>query len=190
MDVRLDLLWLAGKVSPESRRELRKLNSALKVMAFLQGQDLTQASQVHPRPALGPSLERSSMHKELEIKYCDEDKAPPIKGSFVQNSKGFITETGLLVLNVLLSWHALQLIQMLNIIRNLHISDPMHNSYGNAPNCTLPRLLKWTLHRFLMDAVNIIEVNYIASCAYQASSIAGHCGVPAKGNRCLSWGRP
>lgn len=41
-----------------------------------------------------------------------------------------------------------------------------------------------------MDAVNIIEVNYIASCAYQASSVAGLCGVPAKGNRCLSWGQP
>lgn len=34
-------------------------------------------------------------------------KKLPHKREFVQNSKGFITNTGLLVLNALLSWHVL-----------------------------------------------------------------------------------
>lgn len=102
---------MAGKVSPESRRELRKLNSALKVMAFLQGQDLTQASQVHPRPVLAIFSEALPWKGHLCIKSRKANIAMktklPHKREFVQNSKGFIIETGLLVLNALLSWHVL-----------------------------------------------------------------------------------
>lgn len=76
---------MAGKVSPESRRELRKLNSALKVMAFLQGQDLTQASQVHPRPALTIFSEALPWKGHLCIQswkanIAMKTKLPPYKG--------------------------------------------------------------------------------------------------------------
>lgn len=102
---------MSGKVSLESRRELRKLNPALKVMAFLQGQDLRQASQVYPRPALASFSEALLWKGHLCIKSWKANipmkQKLPHKREFAQNSKGFITETGLLVLNALLSWHVL-----------------------------------------------------------------------------------
>lgn len=43
---------VVGEVSPVTRRDLRNLNSVLKVMVFVLEQYLTEASQVYPSTAL------------------------------------------------------------------------------------------------------------------------------------------
>lgn len=95
MDVVVDVLWLAEKVSAESTRELRNLNSVLKVMVFLLEQYLTEASQVYSRTALTSFSEfflfLSKGHlciKELEANIAMKEKATPYKREFVHNQHG------------------------------------------------------------------------------------------------------